>query len=138
MSKDNTLQGSFSVIADFEGNINDLLNVQVDGTLPVLPLRNMVLFPGVVASVAVGRESSRTDSICRATRRGRLYCGILSSGRSYRSSHDGRHLPYGYFGKSTTRGRNPQPSSHSYPPIFRTHKPFSRTYTHQSVPPHPR
>ena len=58
MSKDNTLQGSFSVIADFEGNINDLLNVQVDGTLPVLPLRNMVLFPGVVASVAVGRESS--------------------------------------------------------------------------------
>ena len=58
MSKDNTLQDAFSVIADFEGNINDLLNVQVDGTLPVLPLRNMVLFPGVVASVAVGRESS--------------------------------------------------------------------------------
>ena len=44
MSKDNTLQGSFSVIADFEGNINDLLNVQVDGTLPVLPLRNMFSF----------------------------------------------------------------------------------------------
>ena len=58
MSKENTPQGSFSVIADFEGNINDLLNVNVEGTLPVLPLRNMVLFPGVVASVAVGRESS--------------------------------------------------------------------------------
>ena len=28
------------------------------GELPVLPLRNLVLFPGVVTTVTIGRESS--------------------------------------------------------------------------------
>ena len=29
-----------------------------DGELPILPLRNLVLFPGVVTTVTIGRESS--------------------------------------------------------------------------------
>lgn len=58
MSKDSTNQSNFSVIADFDGNIKDLFNIKVEGTLPVLPLRNLVIFPGVVTSVMVGRESS--------------------------------------------------------------------------------
>lgn len=49
---------AFSLVADFEGDMNQLLHTSHDETLPVLPLRNMVLFPGVVASVAVGRELS--------------------------------------------------------------------------------
>lgn len=48
----------FSLITDFDGNIADLINHQVDRSLPILPLRNMVLFPGIVAPIAVGRESS--------------------------------------------------------------------------------
>lgn len=51
-------QNPFSLIADFDGNIGDLFEVKVEASLPILPLRNMVLFPGVVAPVSVGRESS--------------------------------------------------------------------------------
>ena len=49
---------TFSVIADFEGDEENLLNIKVDDILPVLPLRNMVLFPGVFMPVSIGRRSS--------------------------------------------------------------------------------
>lgn len=48
----------FSVIADFDGNEEQLMDIEVDEVLPVLPLRNMVLFPGVFMPVSVGRKSS--------------------------------------------------------------------------------
>ena len=48
----------FSLVADFNGDMNELLHTPSDDTLPVLPPRNMMLFPGVVGSVTVGRESS--------------------------------------------------------------------------------
>ena len=49
---------AFSVIADFEGNEEQLMDVKVDEVLPILPLRNMVLFPGVFMPVSVGRKTS--------------------------------------------------------------------------------
>ena len=48
----------FSVIADFEGNEEQLMDIDVDDIVPILPLRNMVLFPGVFMPVSVGRKSS--------------------------------------------------------------------------------
>lgn len=50
----------FGLIADFDGDIKELFEVRHKGTLPVLPLRNMILFPGVVAPISVGREMSKT------------------------------------------------------------------------------
>ncbi len=49
---------AFSLITDFEGNEEQLFDIDVEGAIPVLPLRNMVLFPGVFMPVAVGRKSS--------------------------------------------------------------------------------
>ena len=49
---------AFSVIADFEGNEEQLMDIEVEEVLPILPLRNMVLFPGVFMPVSVGRTSS--------------------------------------------------------------------------------
>ena len=49
---------SFSVIADFEGNEEQLMDIEVKEILPILPLRNMVLFPGVFMPVSVGRKTS--------------------------------------------------------------------------------
>ena len=51
---------SFAMIADYEGSDENMFNViDPDGeTLPVLPVRNMVLFPGVVMPVTIGRSSS--------------------------------------------------------------------------------
>ena len=51
-------ENSFSVIADFEGNEEQLMDIEVEEVLPILPLRNMVLFPGVFMPVSVGRKSS--------------------------------------------------------------------------------
>ena len=49
---------AFSMIADFDGNENGLFDTDMDEVVPVLPLRNMVLFPTVVMPVTVGRKSS--------------------------------------------------------------------------------
>lgn len=57
-TKNKLPQNAFSLVADFSGDMNELLHTPADSVLPVLPLRNMMLFPGVVGSVTVGRESS--------------------------------------------------------------------------------
>ncbi|NLI35406.1 MAG: endopeptidase La [Bacteroidales bacterium] len=53
-------QSSFSFIADIDNNEDlDLkIKIQSGDTIPVLPLRNMLLFPSVYMPVAVGRKSS--------------------------------------------------------------------------------
>lgn len=58
MSQNDTTSAPFSLVADFEGDIDQLFNVEVQEALPVLPLRNMVLFPGVIAPVTIGRSTS--------------------------------------------------------------------------------
>ena len=59
MQEKESNQGPFSLIADFDGDIAEVFRQRVPGILPVLPLRNMMVFPGVLAPVSVGRESSR-------------------------------------------------------------------------------
>ena len=46
------------MIADYEGDISSLFNVEVNGDVPVLATRNLVLFPGVITPVIVGRKAS--------------------------------------------------------------------------------
>lgn len=58
MNIDVNPQASFSLIADFDGDMNELLHTPFDTTLPALILRNMMLFPGVVGSVAINRTMS--------------------------------------------------------------------------------
>lgn len=49
---------SFQMIADYEGDVSKLFEVKTDATIPVLITRNMVLFPGVMAPILVGRPAS--------------------------------------------------------------------------------
>ena len=46
------------MIADIEGDFTDMINTDMPSELPILPVRNIVLFPGVVWPILLGRESS--------------------------------------------------------------------------------
>ncbi len=58
MSDQNKNQ-AFQMIADIDGDINDLFNVNVPKSVPILAVRNLVLFPGVVSPILIGRDSSK-------------------------------------------------------------------------------
>ena len=68
-------QNPFSLVADFEGDESSVFEVDVDETLPILPLRNMVLFPGVVMPVAVGRKSSL--KLVKAAEKKNFHIGVV-------------------------------------------------------------
>ena len=50
---------AFQMIADIEGDYNDMMLGDVPEVVPVLPVRNLVLFPSVVSPILIGRESSK-------------------------------------------------------------------------------
>ncbi len=55
----NTEQNSsFSMIADIEGDFGDLTNMEMPEQVPILAVRNLVLFPGVVSPILIGRDAS--------------------------------------------------------------------------------
>lgn len=56
MKKD--INNAFSMIADYEGDVAKLFEESIDGEIPVLATRNLVLFPGVVSPVLIGRIQS--------------------------------------------------------------------------------
>ena len=56
MDEQNT--SAFSMIADIEGDFNKLFEGEVPSEVPILPVRNIVLFPGVVTPILIARESS--------------------------------------------------------------------------------
>ncbi|MEG1545776.1 MAG: endopeptidase La [Bacteroides sp.] len=55
---EDTGDNGFSLIADFDGNEEQLFDIKIEDNIPVLPLRNMVLFPGVLLPVSIVRKSS--------------------------------------------------------------------------------
>ena len=57
---DNQNNKAFSMIADIEGDFRDLIDFETPNEVPILPVRNLVLFPGVVSPILIGRQSSMT------------------------------------------------------------------------------
>jgi ATP-dependent Lon protease len=54
----NNKNTSIQMIADYEGDINNLLNTEIAGDIPILATRNLVLFPGILMPILIGREPS--------------------------------------------------------------------------------
>jgi ATP-dependent Lon protease len=67
---------AFSMIADMDGDFKDLLEMESSSEIPILPVRNIVLFPGVVTPIIIGRESSL--SLIRKAEKKNLVIGIIS------------------------------------------------------------
>ena len=49
---------SIQMIADYDGDMAKLLNVNIEGELPILATRNIILFPGVIVPILIGRKQS--------------------------------------------------------------------------------
>ena len=58
MSNNQNNKKTISMIADVEGDFKELVDAEMPSELPILPVRNIVLFPGVVWPIVLGRESS--------------------------------------------------------------------------------
>lgn len=70
---------SFSVITDLEMPLDYSINKgELDNQIPILPMRNMVLFPKVIAPIMVGRDSSMR-LIREAERKGMLIGAFCQS-----------------------------------------------------------
>ena len=59
MSKSNQNKTSFQMIADVEGDFYDMFSSKMPENIPILAVRNLVLFPGVVSPILIGRDSSK-------------------------------------------------------------------------------
>jgi ATP-dependent Lon protease len=68
-------KGAFSMIADVEGDYRDLTNIELPDALPILAVRNLVLFPGVVSPILIGRESSM--SLIRKAEKSGALIGVI-------------------------------------------------------------
>jgi ATP-dependent Lon protease len=49
---------SIQMIADYEGDVSNLFNVDIEGDVPILATRNLVMFPGVITPILIGRAQS--------------------------------------------------------------------------------
>ncbi len=58
MSNQNN-NSAFQMIADIDGDFKDFLDVHAPERVPILALRNMVLFPGVITPILIGRNTSK-------------------------------------------------------------------------------
>ena len=64
------------MIADVEGEYSDLTNMKLPDELPILAVRNLVLFPGVVSPILIGRETSMT--LIRKAEKTGMIIGVVS------------------------------------------------------------
>lgn len=72
---DNQNSKAFSMIADIEGDFHALQDVNIPEEIPILPVRNLVLFPGVVSPIFIGRESSLT--LMRRAEKNNSFIGVI-------------------------------------------------------------
>ena len=55
------IESSISVIANYDKSEEDTENLlEIDNEIPILPLRNMLLFPNTFLPVSIGRETAQT------------------------------------------------------------------------------
>ena len=79
MSEENI--SPYSLIADFDGNVEDIFNIELDNnTIPVIPLRNMAIFPGIVVPIAIERPFS--INVVRKAMEQNSYIGVVSQQKS--------------------------------------------------------
>lgn len=68
---------TIQMFADFEGDVTNLISESYEGLLPILPTRNMVVFPGVLVPIMMGRKSSLNLTHYLAKNPSKRLCAIF-------------------------------------------------------------
>ncbi len=91
---------AFSMIADYEGDLKNLFSESVNGELPILPTRNLMMFPGVVSPIFIGRSSSRKLIEAVGKKRGNNLIAVFCQKETSTESPTMKDLyPYGVYAK---------------------------------------
>ena len=88
------------MFADFDGDITDLLNTPAPDEVPVLATRNMVLFPGVLVPILIGRKASMNLAKKLSKNQEDNICGIFCQKNSDVDTPDANDLhEYGVYAR---------------------------------------
>ena len=63
------------MIADIEGDFASIIGNNTPDSAPILPVRNLVLFPGVVTPILIGRPSSK-QLVQKAEKKSTIICVV--------------------------------------------------------------
>ena len=91
--------GAFSMIADYEGDITKLFEGSKDGLYPILATRNLVLFPGIVSPVLVGRSTSLNMISSLKNRENATFAVFCQKDANVDTPRSGDLFEYGVFAK---------------------------------------
>lgn len=58
MKMNDNQNAQIQMFADYEGDIETLFSINYNGKIPILATRNIVMFPGVICPILIGREQS--------------------------------------------------------------------------------
>ncbi len=87
------------MIADYEGDVTTLFNTNVEGELPILATRNMVLFPGVISPVLIGRKQSLNLLECMKDTPDGVFAVFCQKDQEVESPHENDLYKYGVYAK---------------------------------------
>ena len=88
------------MFADFDGDITDLLNTPAPEEIAVLATRNMVLFPGVLVPILIGRKASMNLAKKLSKSQEDNICGIFCQKNSDVDTPDANDLyEYGVYAR---------------------------------------
>ena len=65
------------MIADYDGDVTTLFNIETDGVIPILATRNIIL-SGVISPVLIGRQQSLNLLEQMRKMPDAVFCGVLS------------------------------------------------------------
>lgn len=87
------------MIADYEGDISTLFNIQTDEQIPILATRNLVMFPGVVTPVLIGRPGSLALIDKMSEREGQIFAVFCQKSPDVENPTLKDLYPYGVYAK---------------------------------------
>ena len=90
---------SIQMIADYDGDMAKLLNVNIEGELPILATRNIILFPGVIVPILIGRKQSLNLLEALGKNQDAVFAVICQKDQNVENPGENDFMQYGVYAK---------------------------------------